>query len=378
MDNVYSKLVSFMKNIKSTNFDKKNYNSFARNLATTKAFGEGNIDTIDLIDFAKKMNVSSTSDLISAVEEAVSYNKTNKFVENANGMSIYIPNKKLTQYSVMLQIYKNIGIGEEYYSVLNQYANLVANGRMPTYTVNNHSYQSQTNSVDLSSLNWIDVLFNRQMEDYYEETKLDTSKLKVQDKGDYFALNLSKTDWQKVAKIESVTWYDDGKGYIDMGTDSYFELDNNGDLKIESDGTWLAINGDNIHYEVYERTNNYELGKVPALVNKERVNLILYFDKQNPDGEILGYEPDYGEEENALFEKGLRPLIKGDKIDYIAPYYGYAGEFEDEYYINDTITVEDEPLVVSYESLGDNEILIYYKLTDIFGNIYYTEPVILE
>ena len=188
---------------------------------------------------------------------------------------------------------------------------------------------------------------------------------------------LSKNDWNKIVKVESVTWYDDGKGYIDMGADSFFELDKNGDLKIESDGSWLAINGDNIHYDVYERTDNYEMGKVPALVNKERVNLILYFDKQNPDGEVLGYEPDYGEG-NELYEKGLRPLIKGDTIDFIAPYYGYKGEFEDEYYINDPLVVSDEPLKVSYEYLGENEILIYYKLTDLFGNIFYTEPVVLE
>ena len=375
MNDVYTKVVSFMKDIKTTNFDRKNYNTFAKSLATTKAFGAGNIDTIDLIDFAKKMNTATSSELITAVQNAISYNKTNKYVENSNGMSIFIPNKKLSYYQAMLKIYQNIGIGSDYYNVLTHYANLVANGRQPTYTVNNNTYQNQTSSY--SAATWLDALFSRQMKDYYEETKLDATKLKVQDKGDYYALALSKNDWNKIVKVESVTWYDDGKGYIDMGADSFFELDKNGDLKIESDGSWLAINGDNIHYEVYERTDNYEMGKVPALVNKERVNLILYFDKQNPDGEVLGYEPDYGEG-NELYEKGLRPLIKGDTIDFIAPYYGYKGEFEDEYYINDPLVVSDEPLKVSYEYLGENEILIYYKLTDLFGNIFYTEPVVLE
>ena len=377
MDNVYNKLVSFMKDIKTTNFDKKNYNAFAKNLATTKAFGEGNIDTIDLIDFVNRMNSSSSSDLVAAVKEAVNYNKTNKYVENANGMSIFIPNKKLSYYELMLKIYKNIGIGSDYYNTLSQYANLVANGKVASYTVNSQSYQTGLSNFNTNG--WFDALFSRQMEDYYKETKIDVTKLKVQDKGDYFALTLSKKDWQKITKVESVTWYDDGEGYIDMGVDSFFELDSKGDLKIESDGTWLAINGDNIHYEVYERTDNYELGKVPARINnKERVNLILYFDKENPDGEVLGYEPDYNSEENALYEKGLRPLIKGDKIDFIAPRYGYEEGLDDEYLINDTLVIGDEPLKVSYESLGDNEILIYYRLTDLYGNIYYTEPVILE
>ena len=75
--------------------------------------------------------------------------------------------------------------------------------------------------------------------------------------------------------------------------------------------------------------------------------------------------------------KMMNELKKGDKIDFVAPYYSYDGELDDEFYINDTLVVGDKPLTVSYESLGDGECLIYYKLTDIFGNVYYTEPVIV-
>ncbi len=220
-------------------------------------------------------------------------------------------------------------------------------------------------------------MFVSQNRNYYEQTSLDTEELKVDDKGDYFALHLSKDDWEKITKVESVVWYDDGKGYVDMGVDSYYELDTNGDLKVEFDGTWLAINGDNIHYEVIERTDNYEKGRAPAVINGEFGYIILYFDKQNPDGEVLGYMPDYEGTNQTLFEKGIRPLKQGDEIDFVADYYYYDGELEDTYLINDTLKIDGSQLEVSYESLGDGECRIYYKLTDIYNNVYYTEPVIV-
>ena len=375
IENVYASLVSFMKEIKKDSFDKNKFNTFSKTVANSKAFGEGKIDTIDLMDFATKMNLSSSSSLVNAVNSAVSYNKTNQYVQNSNGMSVYIPNRNLDNYEKMLNIYKKIGMGNDYTSVLTQYVNAIAGGRQHSYTVNNHSYsQSSSNYSDFS---WFDLLLSTRSMQLYEESKINVEELKVEDKGEYYSLHLSESDWENIVKVESVAWYDIGNGYLDMGADSYYTKDEEGDLKVEFDGTWLAISGDNIHYEVVERTDDYEKGLVPCLVNKERVNLVLYFDKENPDGEILGYEPDYDEVEEALFERGLRKLKTGDKIDFIAPFYSYEGEIEDEFIINDSLEIGNEPLKISYESLGDEECLIYYKLTDVFGNIYYTEPVIV-
>ena len=77
-------------------------------------------------------------------------------------------------------------------------------------------------------------------------------------------------------------------------------------------------------------------------------------------------------------KKGLRKFRIGDKVDFVAKYYKYDGTLEDEYYINDSLIIGKEPLKVSYEDLGDGECFIYYRLTDIYDNIYYTEPVVLE
>ncbi len=376
IEDVYQKVVSFLKDVKSSEFDKKNYTSFARAVQNTKAFGDGALDSFDLIDFASQVNTSSSNAVINSVKGAVVYNKTNQYVQNSNGLSIFIPNKKLSYLSVMLPIYKNIGIGSDYTNVLNQYASVKAGGQKPTYEVNNHTYTQST--TDYSVFDWFSNTIISGMRSYYDQTSINPKELEVIDKEDYYALHLTKEDKESIIKTEIVLWYDDGKGYIDMGVDSYHEYDEDGDLKVTSDGTWLAINGDNVVYEPIESTDNYEKGLIPAVVNDERVNIIVYFDKQNPDGVILGYQPDYDEEEVVVFEKGLRKFRIGDKIDFVAKYYKYNGDLEDEHYINDSLIIDKDPLKVSYESLGDGKCLIYYRLTDMYDNVYYTEPIELE
>ena len=376
LDGLYLSLVNFMKDVKANLFAKSKYNSFSKGIKLSKAFGEGSIDTIDLIHFASVINNKESNSLVKSAQDAIVYNKTNQYVDNSYGLSIYIPYKNLKYYDKMLSIYKNIGMGAEYTNVITEYVNLIAGGRKETYTVNNYSYTQDAYNYTL--FDWFDASFIKANKNYYNQTALDTQELKVEDKGDYFALHLSADDWEKITKVESVVWYDTGKGYLNMGVDSYFELDSEGDLEVSFDGNWIAINGDNVKYEVIETTSNYEKGKVPAVINDTRVNLILYFDKSNPDGIVLGYEPDYEELEMTLYEKGLRKLKQGDKIDFVCDYYDYDGLLDDEYYINDTIVVGKEPLNISYEWLGDNECLIYYRLTDIYNNAYYTEPVIVE
>ena len=43
-------------------------------------------------------------------------------------------------------------------------------------------------------------------------------------------------------------FYDDGEGFIDLGLDNVYEFDEDGALKGEYDGTWLAINGQPVAY----------------------------------------------------------------------------------------------------------------------------------
>ena len=374
MDNVYNNVLAVMRDINNQKFAVNDYRSVTRAIKDSKAFADGEIDTIDLMDFSNKVAVNSSANLTKAIEECVNYNSVTSYVENSNGMSIFFPSENLEYYEKMLPIYHNIGFSDEYVDIMNEYVNIIAGGSRRSYTVNNNTYETAENYEEYS---WYDEELVDEYSYYYDENEFDTAELEVEDRGDYFALHLTDEQWENITDIGSSIWYDDGDGYVDLGIDSYFELDDSGDLKVECDGTWIAINGTVVRYEVTEKTDNYEKGKVPALLNGEEVNLILCWDKNHPDGKVIGAELVDAYGNTTLFGKGYIDLKKGDKLEFLVDYYDYDGEYDDSYIWGDPVIVGNDDLKVSYEWIGDGECVIYYVLTDIFNNIYFTEPVIL-
>ena len=218
-----------MNDMKEKKFNTNNYGDVSQNLKKSKSYADGEIDTIDLIDFATKLNISASNDLINAVKDCVVYNKTTDYVENSNGLSIYIPNEDLEYYDKMVRIYKNIGISDSYINVIKEYVNLIAGGTNGYYSVNHNNYRTNEN---YENYDWYDENLVSSFSDYYENNKLDTSELEVTEKGDYFALSLTEEQWDNIIDVQSSVWYDDGEGYIDLGTDSYYEVDDDGDLII--------------------------------------------------------------------------------------------------------------------------------------------------
>lgn len=374
IDNLYNNLEKYLKDLKKQNFDNNNYTQVSKAIQKTKSFADGEIDTIDLKDMATNLNITSSLELIEALNEAVVYNKTTSYVENSNGLSIYFPNESLEYYENMIDTYNSIGFSNGYINIMNEYVNILAGGYRNTYRINNHTYKSEENYEEYD---WYDEALINEYENYFDETNIDVQELEVQEKGDGFVLHLKDEEWEKIKEIGYSIWYDDGEGYIDLGIDSYYELDEDNDLVINFDGTWVAINGNIVNYQVAEQTEKFEKGKVHALLNDEEVNIIIYRDKKKNKTYVVGAEKidEYGE--TAMYGKGYIKIKENDKIEFIVDYYDYDGNYDDEYILGEPLIVDKDGLEVSYEYIGDGECLIYYILTDIYNNIYYTESVIL-
>ena len=371
VDKLYSSLCDFMMFIEQEDLDKNNFAYISKAISDTKSFADGEYDTIDLYDFAKEINNSKSAELESAIEEAVAYYKNNDLVEDdTHGISLYLPYTDLTYYDDMLKIYDNIGISQDYTNVITKFVNIMAGGRKNTYTLNSHEYETGTNYYDFD---WYDQdIVNEYQDSYYDDNYED---LEITDKGEYYALELSDEDWEYITNITCEVLYDDEEGYIDLGSDDYYEFDNAGDLKIVFDGYWVAINEQIVPFYSTESTETISKGKVPALVNDDEVNIIIVWDDDNPNGKVLGYEPvSYGN--TTLSSKGVTKFKKGDEIEFLFDYYDYDGNFDDQYIIGDKIVVGNDELTVSYEYVGDGECYVYYKLTDIFNNEYYTEALV--
>lgn len=374
MNNVYSNLDKFINDIKSQKFDTNNYADVSKSIKNSKAYGDGEIDTIDLVDFATKLDVSSSKELIDSINKCIVYNGTTDLVEDSNGLSIYFPNQELNYYEKMINIYKNIGFSESYRNVINEYVNFIAGGNRGYYSVNNNNYNTNEN---YEQYYWYDDDLVDSFYDYYEDNSLDMSELEVSKTDDYFYLHIPDEQWDNIVDIESSVWYDDGEGYIDLGIDSYYELDENGDLIVGFDGTWIAIDGNVAMYEVVEKNDKFEKGRIPAFLNDKEVYLIVYWDFEEEKVQVIGAEPVNAYGHTTMYGRGYTKIKPGDKIELLVDYYDYDGNYDDYYIYGDTIYVRDDGLEVTYEYIGDGECMVYYILTDIYNNYYYTEPVIL-
>lgn len=372
MDDVYLKLTNFIKDIKTQLLDNNQFASISKAVNNTKSYGDGEVDTIDLQNFAQKINNSKSEELVNAIKSAVIYNKTNNLVKDSNGMSIYFPATNLEYYENMLEIYPKVGIGKEYTDTLTEYINMLAGGQTGTYSINSNTYSTEENYQQYGWYNSQEINSNA---DYYQENKYD--QLQIIDKGEYYALQISDDDWKNILNITCEVMYDDGEGYVDLGSDNYYETDGDGDLKVTFDGTWISIQGKTVPFYVLESDDNYTKGRTPVYINDELYDLILIWNKENPNGKVLGAKPVNSYGDTTITAKGLREIKKDDKIEFLFDYYKYDGTYEDSYIIGDTLIVDNPNFEISYKDVEKGEFYIYYKITDIYGNKYYTQPVTL-
>ena len=107
------------------------------------------------------------------------------------------------------------------------------------------------------------------------------------------------------------------------------------------------------------------------------MNLILVFDSDNPNGYIAGATTDYVGGETETVAKSLTELTNGDQIDFVCDYYTYDQQYQDTYYLGDTLTYSDN-LTISNTNVGDGTILITYRFTDIYNQSYWTEPLRID
>lgn len=139
----------------------------------------------------------------------------------------------------------------------------------------------------------------------------------------------------------------------------------------------MAINNQIVPFYTYESTDKYSKGKVRVLLNEEEASLIVVWDEKNPDGIVIGAEIENQYGDTTINSKGLKKIKKGDKIEFICDYYTYEGKYEDSLF-GEELIVGDEGLTVSYEEITDGTLYVYYKITDVYNNTYYTEAVIFK
>ncbi|MCR4902710.1 MAG: peptidase C11 [Butyrivibrio sp.] len=370
------------------------------------------IDQIDLVQFAQSIGTEESNALADALLSAVKYNRTSSNMTNAYGISIYFPYKKVSSVDTAVSTYDQIGLDDEYSDCIKEFASLEVSGQVATggsssafdmllgsgagsgsaYSgVETLETIAQLVSMFASSGRGITGLDSSNTEfmsgraldsqaqaEYITANQFDASALtwQVDDEGNYY-LPMTDEQWSLVHSVDLCMYYDDGTGYIDLGQDNLFDIADDGSLIADMDKAWLSINSQPVayhHMDTIENGDEYTMtGYVPALLNGERVNLIVIHDSDNPDGYIAGADPDYDADITQTVSRGLIDLQEGDTLDFLCDYYSYDGEFQDSYYLGEQMTVEGD-MLVSYTLIGEDSIEAY-MFTDIYNQTYWTPAI---
>ena len=301
----------------------------------------------------------------------------------------------------MINTYEKIGMDAAYTDCIRGFASLEVGGQAVSSSTSSAfgsllgSFVGSTNtsdmvgdlltsflgSGDLSSMlggtdtSWVDVDSILSNKDFYEENYLEADALELSVKDGMYVLEMTDDEWDLVQNVQLNVFFDDGEGYIDLGMDNVYSFNDDGDLIIDFDGTWLTIDGHIVAYyfidEKYEGDDYVITGRVPAMLNNEQVDIILVFDSQKEYGEVLGARPIYSD---GSIAKGVIPISDGDVIDFICDYYTYDEDFNDSYFLGEQMIVSGELQVRDME-IEQSRYLVTYMLTDMYNNSYWTPSV---
>ena len=172
-------------------------------------------------------------------------------------------------------------------------------------------------------------------------------------------------------------FYDDGAGYIDLGMDVVYDFDDYGNLLAPEELTWLAVNQQPVAF-YHERTlddgTHYSItGRIPALYNGERAELVVEFTDADPYGSVVGVRRVYKDGETETLAKTMDTVQDGDVIDFLCDYYSYDGEYLDSYMLGDRLIVDGE-LTISDVYMEDDACLMAYLFTDIYNRQHWSHP----
>ena len=366
------------------------------------------IDQIDLVHFANLLGNSEGEALSKALLGAVKYNRTSSNMTSAYGISIYFPYRKASKVDAAVSTYNAIGLDSSYSQCIREFASLevsgqVASGGTTTALPSLLGSLSGGSSGDtdmissllggflggdfgsISGLTGSNTSFfsdrelsNDQTVAYLAKNYFDPQNLRwTTNKNGDAVISMPEEQWNLIESLEVNMFYDDGEGYIDLGLDTTFSFDEDGNLLAGDDQSWLGVNGQVVaFYHEYTTGSGSEAvttGRIPALLNGERVDLLVVFDSETPNGRITGARPVYDEETTETVAKSLIQIEDGDTIDFLCDYYTYDGEYEDSYYLGNALTVNGE-LKLSNLSFGRGEVRFTYRFTDIYQQHYWTLP----
>lgn len=351
------------------------YRRISQSRSNTRAVYQSELDHIDLLDYAQHSQSETADQLEQAVSDCVVYYQETENGSGDNGLSILFPYYDLSALDMLEEMYQTLGYDDAYPAFLEQFANVMAGGQISVSGFSNT--QNHAAASEYSGFQWFDADAGYD-ESYYETYSADLSLLETTEVDGRCVLELSEEDWEIVndAAMQMFAVYDGF--YVDMGLDDYCKFDDYGNLIVEYDQTWVALDGQVVPFfhESYTSDGDsfFTCGSVPCVYNGIDAEIVLVWDTEHPSGYAAGVRPVYTD---SVAAKGLYDICDGDTFQVYYDIYDEDLNYVETMTLDDEIFTVQDSLEVGYadaaEQLGDT--FIYYVLEDIYNNTYYTDSI---
>jgi hypothetical protein len=177
-------------------------------------------------------------------------------------------------------------------------------------------------------------------------------------------------------RFELCFWDEEDSLYMPLGTDNNINSDwDKGVFTDNFEGTWMAIDGNFVNAQLVNENENYNLYAIPVKINGSRSNLLAAWRYSENRFEILGAY-DGIDQVNGMSGKSMRKLKEGDQVAFLFDAYDIETDDGEEIELA-TITWNNN-LVMEDIELGDGDYLYRYEIEDIFGNVTYSDNVIMH
>ena len=391
-------LTAFSKSITSL-IANKEYKTVSNARNGSREFSpSARIDQVDLTDLCNNLGTQESVSLAKALRGAVKYNRTS--ISDAYGLSVYFPYQRTANVEKAASTYAAIGMDQDYAEAIRAFAGVEAGGQAvsggsasPIGSLFGMPQGGGDASDDMigqllsaflggggSSFFSDRAMTPENLQTYLTDNRLQADALVFRRSGEAWTLELTPEQWALIHGVDRNVFYDNGSGYVDFGLDNVFSFDEAGRLAADTEATGIAINGQPVAY--YHETDEYVsesdwriTGYVPALLNGQRVELLLVFDAANEKGYVAGARAVYVSGETETVAKAGDAPTRGDELVFLADLYDYQQNYIDSYKLGDPIIVGDA-LTVSDVYLPDaSKALITYRFTDLYNQTYWTQPI---
>ena len=347
--------------------------SVARNDAIE--FADYSIDQIDLGDFASRTEGAGTDALLAVLKDAVVYQRDAAFDNSLSGLAVYFPYRSTYLYEEVRGDLLSLGYDRSvavYDSILSMMEG------------------AGEGDSDYYGADWYDEDYAGLGSEYsYTDYEL---YLNENENGDY-VLRLTDEEYDNILDTELAVMLELEDGtFLDLGSDNVITWDDDHNMIVSFDGTWISIDGIPIQFFPYftqsdDAGNTIFSGYCYALLNGETpIQLELEWEPLTDElinseegyslkGFIKGYRPVY--ENTTAYGKGLMELKRDDTLTFLYDWYDEDWNYIDTDAFFDPITVtSQEELEVDYADLSGFTVHYWGVLYDVYQQMYETETVI--